>query len=402
MKLQYIKEFEKMGFGLFVHFGLYSVLEKGEWIKYVYNISDEEYEKLTLKFNPSKSWAKKLVRTAKKAGAKYITITTRHHDGFSLYDSSEVSNYDAPHSAAKRDLIREFVDECHKNNIKPFFYHTLLDWYNKDFDNDFPRYIDYLIKSVEILCKNYGEVGGFWFDGFWSKPDADWRFERLYGTIRKYQPNAMIINNTGLSALGEVSHYEIDAVTFERGKPFKVSCADGKERAGEVCDSITDHWGFARRDIVIKSISCLIDELIDCKRCGCNLLLNVGPQANGLLRPIEEATLLELGKWISINKEAVFDTQISEISSQNAIIFEKNDTYYAFIKDVPMSSNENVARQQNRPRVVIDTKKRIVGAKFLDDPKIKVPVDNKNKTIEVLPFFYGTSLYTRVLKFKLK
>ncbi|MBQ7770426.1 MAG: alpha-L-fucosidase, partial [Clostridia bacterium] len=88
----------------------------------------------------------------------------------------------------------------------PFFYHTLLDWWQKDYNNDFPKYIDYLIKSVEILCTNYGKIGGLWFDGFWDKPNADWQFDRLYATIRKHQPGAMIINNTGLSALGKVSH----------------------------------------------------------------------------------------------------------------------------------------------------------------------------------------------------
>lgn len=107
-----------------------------------------------------------------------------------------------PHSPAGRDLVREFADACRRHDIVPFFYHTTLDWYNKDFNENFDRYLEYLRKSVEILCKNYGKIGGLWFDGNWSKPGADWKEKELYATIRKYQPEAVIINNTGISNRG--------------------------------------------------------------------------------------------------------------------------------------------------------------------------------------------------------
>ena len=402
MKPEYIKRFEKLGFGLFVHFGLYSIIGKGEWYEHVYNADRNEYHKLVNKFNISKNWAINLVRTAKKAGAKYITLTTRHHDGFSLYDTCGLSSFDAPHSNSNRDLIKEFVNACNKENIIPMFYHTLLDWDNDDYKNDFPKYIDYLVKSIEVLCKNYGKIGGFWFDGYWDKPNADWQFDRLYKTIRKYQPEAMIINNTGLSALGEVSHYDIDSVTFERGKPFAVSSNDGKERAGEVCDSLTDHWGFAKNDIVFKNVPYLIEELIDCRYCGCNLLLNIGPLPNGELRPIEKYTLLEFGKWIKMHKHIVFDCKPSSIKADGAVMFEDENYCYALVKNVPMSANENVTRQQNRPRVLVNTNKKIVGAKYLDNNTQKIVVDQKTHSFEVLPFEYGNSLSTRVIRFKVK
>ncbi len=121
------------------------------------------------------------------------------------------------HTPCKRDLVREYVNACRKHDIVPFFYHTTLDWYQKSFENDFDAYLEYLNRSVEILCKNYGRIGGFWFDGNWSKPDADWKEDRLYGIIRRYQPEAMIINNTGLDARERVGHPEIDSVTFEQG-----------------------------------------------------------------------------------------------------------------------------------------------------------------------------------------
>ena len=402
MKPLYIKNFEKLGFGLFVHFGLYSVLGKGEWYEHVYDVNKDEYHKLANKFKVNKSWATNLVKTAKKAGARYITLTTRHHDGFSLYDTCGLSDFDAPHSLVKRDLVKEFVEACNKEDIIPMFYHTLIDWDNSDYQNNFPKYIDYLFKSVEILCTKYGRIGGFWFDGYWDKANANWKFDSLYQMIRKHQPEAIIINNTGLSALGEVSHYDIDAVTFERGKPFVVSSKDGKERAGEVCDSLTDHWGYAKNDIVFKSVPYLIEELADCRYNKCNLLLNVGPLANGELRPLEKYTLLEFGKWIKMHRHIIFDCKPSELKATNAIIFEDDKYYYALINNVPMSANENVTRQQNRPQVTIHTDRKIVDAKYLDVNDQKIVINQKTHTFEVLPFMYGNSLSTRVVRFKLK
>jgi len=198
---QYIKDFEKLGFGMFVHFGLYSMLGTGEWSKHSLDITDADYESLVAHFDPKPNWARELVKTAKGAGCKYITLTTRHHDGFSLYDTCGLNDYDAPHSKCGRDLVREFVDACNTEGILPFFYHTLLDWREESYQADFPKYLEYLRSSVEIICKNYGKIGGIWFDGMWDK-DADWEEDALYGTIRKYQPEAMIINNTGLNALG--------------------------------------------------------------------------------------------------------------------------------------------------------------------------------------------------------
>lgn len=402
MKPEYIKRFEKLGFGIFVHFGLYSLIGKGEWYEWVYKADVNKYESLVNDFKIKKNWAKELVSTAKKAGAKYICLTTRHHEGFSLYDTKGLTTFDAPHSACQRDLVKEFVDECNKVGIVPFFYHTLLDWHNPDYKNNFPKYIDYLIDSVKILCQNYGKVGGFWFDGYWDQPKADWQFDRLYKTIRQYQPEAMIINNTGLDALGAVSHYDIDGVTFERGKPFKVSSADGKERAGEVCTGITDHWGYAKYDVCYKSVPTLIDLFVDCRSCGCNLLLNTGPKSNGSLNEIEKYTLIEMGKWIKKYSHIAFDCVPAEFDADNASILKDENWYYAIIKDVPMSSNENVVRQQSRPRVVIHTDKRIVSASYLDNREQKVEVDRKDNSFPILPFMYGTSFYARVVRFKLK
>ncbi len=396
---QYIADFEKLGFGLFVHFGLYSVQGQGEWYLTANPKADKEnYNKHPQRFNVAKNWARDLVSTAKKAGCKYITLTTRHHDGFSLYDTCGLNDFDAPHSACKRDLVREFVDECNKQGIVPFFYHTLLDWHHPDYYNNFDSYIDYLIKSVEILCTNYGKIGGLWFDGFWDKPNANWQFDRLYGTIRKHQPDAMIINNTGLSALGKVSHPEIDSVTFERGNPCFVDNSD-RPRAGEMCEVICDHWGYAKNDICFKSMKQLLNTLITCRKFNCNLLLNAGPRANGLLTPIDKQLLESMGKWIKTNKNFIYNAKSCDVTAENAIVMKDDKYYYAIITDVPMSADPNVAKARENGLVTVDTHKKLKGAIWLDSGE-KVELESKNSFVP-RAFTYGTSLSIRVARFTL-
>ncbi|MBO5928122.1 MAG: alpha-L-fucosidase [Clostridia bacterium] len=388
---QYIKDFENLGFGLFVHFGLYSNYGKGEWSEFMHKIPKEKYEeKLFKRFKPAKNWAKNLVETAKKAGCKYITLTTRHHEGFSLFDTKGLTEFDSVHSCG-RDIVKEFVDECNKNGIVPFFYHTLLDWHNPDYYNNFPLYIDYLVKSIEILCSNYGKIGGLWFDGMWDKKDADWQEDRIYSTIRKYQPTAMIINNTGLSELGKVGHEEIDSVTFERGNPSFVDNSD-KYRAGEMCQVLNDHWGYCKNDCNYKSVKELIENLIDCRRFNCNFLLNCGPMGNGMLKCIDKGILLEIGKWIKLNKNFIYSVKSCDVTAENAYILKGEDKYYAIVKNVTMAADENVQLSTKNVAPVIPSKK-IKSAHWLDSGKrIKV----KNNSFMPEPFKYGSSLSVRV------
>lgn len=395
----YVKNFEKLGMGLFVHFGLYSMVGRGEW--YLKNCSDADldmYNALPDKFVVKKNWAKQLVATAKRAGAKYINITTRHHDGFSLYDTRGLSDFDAPHSACGRDLIAELADECHKADILPFFYHTLIGWHEPTYKTDFSAYLDYLNKSIEILCTHYGKVGGFWFDGFWDKPDCDyWQFDRLYGTIRKYQPTAMIINNTGLNATGQVSHKEIDSVTFERGNPCFVDNSD-RPRAGETCEGMNDHWGYASNDFRYKPVERLIDTLLVCRENNCNLLLNAGLRGDGTITPIEREMLGYLGKWIKLNKAAVYNAQKCDVAADNAVVITDGKWYYAVAHDVAMSCDINVARAVERKHIIVHTDKKVTNAGVLDNGE-KVAVTNNE--FDLTPFAYGNSMYARVVRFRL-
>lgn len=393
--MDYITRFEKLGFGLFVHFGLYSKVGKGEWYLHLNPKANlEKYNKLINSFKVNKNWAKELVKTAKKAGCKYITLTTRHHDGFSLYDTCGLNDFDAPHSASKRDLIKEFVDACNDGGILPMFYHTLLDWKEKSYKEDFPKYIDYLVKSIEILCTNYGKIGGFWFDGMWDKPNENWQEDRIYSTIRKYQPEAMIINNTGLSELGKVGHPEIDSVTFERGKPSFVDNSD-KHRAGEMCQVLNDHWGYAKNDCNYKSVKELVCDLINCRKYGCNFLLNTGLLGNGTVNPMDNAILGEIGKWVKANKEFIYDAKPSEIKIENAEVFNGENCVYVLVKDVLMSADPNVQRSVESKKIILP--KEYKKAVWLDNGK-KAKIKNGQLIVE--PYTYGSSLITRIAKIK--
>ncbi len=402
---QRIKDFEKMGLGMFVHYGLYSVLGKGEWAKLAHKISHEDYEPLKEKFNPEPDWAEKLVSTAKGLGCRYITLTTRHHDGFSLYDTCGLNDYDAPHSPAGRDLVREFVDECRKADIVPFFYHTLLDWREPSYEADFPEYLKYLRKSVELLCTNYGKIGGFWFDGKWDKKQADWEEDALYGLIRKHQPDAMIINNTGLSARGELGHIELDSVTFERGRPQPINMADSpKYIASEMCQTLGCVWGYGEDDLLYKSPQTLIEDICTCRKYGANMLLNVGPMDNGHIRPLDAELLKVVGKWVKIYKEALYTARPTDISidgKPNDFILKDGKTYYMFCSNVSMGGDGNVVVWDSDGNHInrFALSEKIQRITWIDNGReVKFEQDGDKITVYTVPFAYGTNLIVRVAK----
>lgn len=397
MGYTYIKDFKELGFGLFVHFGLYSIVGKGEWNLHLDpEVKQEKYEELAGKFRVKANWAKELARTAKAAGCRYITLTTRHHDGFSLYDTCGLNTYDAPHSACGRDLIAEFVEASRTEGLVPFFYHTLLDWHNADYRENFPKYIDYLVRSIEILCQNYGKIGGFWFDGMWDRPDEDWQEDRLYGTIRKYQPEAMIINNTGLSELGKVGHPEIDSVTFERGKPCYVDESD-RPRAGEMCQILNDHWGYAKNDCNYKSVKELIENLVECRRYNCNFLLNTGLRGNGEVNATDKSLLREIGHWIKGTGNIINNLHVTGIEADHALILTDGKDLYAVIDNVVMTADPNVTREGVVREIEVHMDRQLKSATWLDSGRT-IPIKDNRFTAE--PFPYGTSFSVRIARLK--
>lgn len=310
---QRVIEYEKLGYGMFLHYGLYSELGRGEWVYHMEKHDMKEYEKLAEKFTAKDFDAEKIVLAAKSVGCKYVNLTTRHHDGFALYDTKGMSTFDSLHAPnCGRDLVREFVDACHKHDMVPFLYHTTIDWHEKSFYDDFDNeYLEYLRKSVEILCTNYGKIGGFFFDGNWWHPKKDWKLDELYGTIRKHQPDAIIINNTGLNNLGKAIHPEIDAVTFEQNGVREPIDRDGRPFyfAGETCMTLNTHWGIAHKDFNYKSPADVIRTLAGCRAAGVNYLLNLSPTADGALPEFQIATLGVVKDWIDIHKDIVYDCE---------------------------------------------------------------------------------------------
>ena len=399
---EYVKRFEKLGFGMFVHFGLYSVHGKGEWA-YNRNITPAEYETLFDRFNPDADWAENLVQTAKHAGCRYITLTTRHHDGFSLYDTCGLNEYDAPHSAAGRDLIREFVDACNEQGIIPFFYHTLLDWRVPCYNDDFPAYLKYLRRSVEILCTNYGKIGGLWFDGKWNKPNDDWEEDELYATIRRHQPECIIINNTGLNALGEAGHIELDSVTYERGMPTKMPDEAPKYLAGEMCEVMNTHWGYAAEDIEYKSPAAMIRTLAGCRRYGANLLLNLGPKGDGSIRKIDEAILGIVGEWVAIYEEAIRlprPTYIDIEGKPDDFLLKNENVYYLFCDQLRTRGDSNVTIEGEDPYLSkFPLPDKIKSITWMDtNEEVEFEQDGEQVAVHTVPYRYGRNTVIRVAK----
>lgn len=405
---QYIKDFENLGFGMFVHFGLYSVYGHGEWAKHTLHIPDEEYEALTKEFDPAPDWAAQLVATAKNAGCKYITLTSRHHDGFSLYDTCGLNDYDAPHAKCGRDLVREFVDACNAQGIIPFFYHTLLDWREPSYNTDFPAYLKYLRASVELLCKNYGKIGGIWFDGKWNKPEEDWEEDALYSMIRSYQPEAMIINNTGLSARGELGHIELDSVTFERGRPTPINMEGSpKYIASEMCQVLNSVWGYAKEDLSYVSPMTILEDLCTCRRYGSNLLLNVGPRGDGTLRPIDKAYLDLIGQWVDYFDEAIRKPRpcsISVSSPTDDFLLQDGSTYYLFYHGSKMMGDGNVViAGDGSENITFQLPETVESIRWMDD-NTDLNWKQEKGTVCIQPnhFAYGRHLVIRVAKIQTK
>jgi alpha-L-fucosidase len=329
--LQAREWFQKAAFGMFIHWGVYSVLGDGEWVMQVKKIGKKIYEKLPAFFNPIDYNPAEWVSVMKKAGMEYVVITTRHHDGFAMFDS-KVTDWDImDRSPYKKDIIKMLADECHKQGIKIFFYYSHLDWnhdqyyprgwtgqYSGRLDHgDWYKYLDYVDAQLTELLTNYGEVSGIWFDGWWDKKDADWRLEKTYSLIHKLQSQCLIGNNHHQAPKpGE------DFQMFEKDLP-------GKNTAGfnegsivgklplETCETINGSWGFNLLDNHYKSSKELIHYLVKAEGNNANFLLNIGPMPNGKIQQEFSDTLAVVGKWLERYGESIYGTQEGPISAKD-------------------------------------------------------------------------------------
>jgi alpha-L-fucosidase len=365
-----ISAYEARAFGMFVHYGAYSRYARGEWVLEFLKLDPAEYEQRALGFDFSSFSAAELVRCAKSAGMRYIVLTARHHDGFSLYDTRGLSEYDVMHTPNGRDLVAEFVEECRTADILPLLYHTTLDWHHPDFKADFPAYLEYLRSSVELLCSRYGKIGGLWFDGNWSKPDADWKLDELYGTIRRLQPDAVIVNNTGLEVRGVAIHPEIDCVTFEQDRPEPMD-RDGMSKylAGEMSLTMNHHWGHAC-DIDYKSVRELLETICACRKVGANMLLNVGPLPDGRIPTIQRGILEELGAWTARYRVPFYEGRPCEVKGRGKdfALRTADGRTFVFIHDIgPWMGDRREVWNPESGRVFENVFRPVRSVKWVDD-----------------------------------
>lgn len=395
--------FESLAFGLFLHFGLYSILGKGEWALDFLNLDKNEYRKLTSSFNPDKSTFDKILPLAKKAGMKYAVLTTRHHDGFSLYDTKGLSNFDITTTPYKDDLVKDFVDSCHKYGLTPYLYHTLIDWeVGKKVNGTYDAYLDYLYKSIDLLCSNYGEIGGFWFDGDWGFKKGEISFDSIYGLIKRKQPNATITLNAGLSALGQLNNKRADIVTFERGSTFKID--DNLPFSGEKCQITGETWGYASLDINYKSNKEILNDLLLSRKTNTNFLLNLSPTGNGDLKIQDQSILESLILWNQIYQGCIYGKPLDLIktSDDSCFVLKNNEDMYLICLNMPMAGDPNVAKEKAIIKdIELLTKLDIKEIVWMDNNEpLKIEKFNGRYNVSLTPFPYGVNLISRVAKIK--
>jgi alpha-L-fucosidase len=314
--------FQDAKFGLFVHWGIYSILQNGEWIMNNRGITVSEYETLAPQFNPVAFDPTEWVALVKDAGMRYITITSKHHDGFAMFDS-EVSDWDiVDRTPYGRDVLAMLAEECRRQEIKLFFYHSQLDWHHPDYyprgqtgqrtdrpdDGDWHRYLDYMDTQLRELLSNYGPIGGVWFDGMWDKYDADWRLEQTYTMIHKLQPAALIgSNHHRLPYPGE------DFQMFEKDLPGENTVGFNTTDIGalplETAETMNGSWGYNLTDRSFKSVDELIRYLVSAAGRNANFLLNVGPMPTGAIQPEFQERLRAVGRWLADHGEAIYGTR---------------------------------------------------------------------------------------------
>jgi alpha-L-fucosidase len=315
--------FQDAKFGMFIHWGVYSVLGDGEWVMQNRRIDKNSYEKLASFFNPIEFDPEEWVSLAKSAGMKYITITSRHHDGFSMF-ATEQSDWNIVHRTPyNKDILKMLADECRRQGIQLFLYYSLVDWYHDDY---FPRgstgqysgrpesgtwntYVEFMKAQLTELLTNYGDIAGIWFDGMWDKKDADWNLDIIYDHIHSLQPHCLIGNNHHMTPLkGE------DIQIFEKDLPgqnltgFRSELGIGTLPL-ETCETMNNSWGFNLFDKSFKSTKDLIHYLVRAAGFNGNFLLNVGPMPNGRIQPEFIATLTEIGAWMEMYGETIYGTR---------------------------------------------------------------------------------------------
>ena len=330
-------------YGMFIHWGVYAIPARGEWVMHQEHIPHEEYAPLADEFNPKRYEPDEWVRLAKEAGMRYMVLTTRHHDGYSLFDS-QVSDFTAPKTAAGRDLIRPYVEACHRGGMPVGFYYSLLDWrypaYFRGPDKDpegWNELVEYMHAQVRELCTNYGRIDVLWYDGGWPWTPEAWRSRELNAMVRELQPE-IIINNRSL--LPEDFDTPEQHIQFsEPGRPW------------EACMTLNGNWGYNEADEQWKTPKQVIEYLVRCASGGGNLLLNIGPKADGSVPDESVKILRQVGDWLRTNGGSIYGTQRSPFFTSTGMTTLKGSTLFVHVLRWP-GRELVVPRIQNRVRSV--------------------------------------------------
>lgn len=351
-------EFQDEKFGIFIHWGLYSMLGQGEWVMTNQNINYKEYSKLASAFYPINFDAKAWVSAIKQAGAKYICITSRHHDGFSMFGTKQSTYNIVDATPFRRDVLKELSQECEKQGIRLHFYYSTLDWYRSDYslgrtgtgtgrplDGKWEDYFTFMTNQLTELLTNYGKIGCIWLDGHWDQsehPDFDWGYDKLYPHIHNLQSSCLVGNNHHLVPIpGE------DIQIFERDVPGENSA--GWHEGGisslplETCQTMNGSWGYRITDQNYKSSKYLIKYLVSTAGRNANLLLNVGPQPNGEIPAAALERMKAMGEWLSVYGTTIYGTRSSLLPPQNwGVVTEKEDKIWLHIFPEDIKSDESL------------------------------------------------------------
>ncbi len=317
---QRMKWWHEAKFGMFIHWGLYSVIGQHEWSKEVEGVPIQQYEILARHFHPKPNAARDWARLAKKAGQKYMVMTTKHHEGFCQWDS-KLTDFNAVKLGPGRDLVREYVDAARAEGLRVGFYYSLMDWHHPDGakcktdEAARKRFVEYTHGLIRELLTNYGKIDVLWYDVSWPLTAEGWESERMNEMVFELQPDIIVNNRNGLPADFATPEQHIQAA--EAG------------RAWEACMTLNDSWGFNRGDDAWKTPKTVVDNLATCARGGGNYLLNIGPEPDGSIPPETVTCLESVGEWLETNGKAIYGTDRVEAGGNvNANYTRRANTLY--------------------------------------------------------------------------
>lgn len=402
-------------FGLFIHWGLYSIpagewkgkTNYAEWIRNNAQIPLKVYDKFVNQFDPVKYDPEKWVQMAKDAGMKYIVITSKHHDGFCMFDS-KYTDFDIMSTPYKKDVLKELADAAHKAGIKICFYYSIMDWHNPDYlprrewetnrstkGANFDRYVQYMKNQLHELLTNYGKIGILWFDGEWEENWNNKYGKEIYDYVRKLQPDIIVNNRVGTTRNGMQGLSKNGEMLGDYGTPEQEIPATGLPGVNwETCMTMNDHWGYNKHDNDWKSAKELIRMLTDIASKGGNYLLNVGPTSQGTFPQQAVDRLKRIGEWMNVNGESIYGTEASPFENltwgrctQKQI---GDDTrLYLHVFDWPQDGKLVIHGISNESK----------GAYLLSDPdKKNLDVQKKEDGLEIsLPFSAPDSINSVVV-----